>query len=207
VTRLKVPDATEDKLYATRSGVEEQAAQTIAARYKTACGAPIIQDPQLHQDFGFLANTKAAERVLVGTYEYPEGMDAHTCILLEEAHSAFSSLSEEEVVDFATTTDFQSFWQHADEDIRSLESGCHFGHYKAVSHDWYISALHCAKLMLAATTGIPLACWGCGLTVLLEKVFGNIYNDKMRAVCLLEADYNWLNKYVFAKMNDGQGFL
>jgi hypothetical protein len=35
--------------------------------------------------------------------------------------------------------------------------------------------------------------------VLLEKVFGNIYRDKMRAICLLEADYNWLNKFVFAK--------
>jgi hypothetical protein len=35
--------------------------------------------------------------------------------------------------------------------------------------------------------------------VLLEKVFGNIFIDKMRAICLLEADYNWLNKLVFAK--------
>ncbi len=110
MTRLKVLDVAEDRLYATRSGVGEQVAQTIAARYKMARGAPIIQDPQLHQDFGFLANTNAAERVLAGTYEYPENMDAHTRLLLEEAHSVFSSLSEEEVVDFVTTTDFQSFW-------------------------------------------------------------------------------------------------
>jgi hypothetical protein len=82
MTRLKLPDVAEDRLYATRSGVERQAAQTIAARYKTACGVPIIHDPQLHQDFGFLANTKAVERVLAGTYEYPEGMDAHTRLLL-----------------------------------------------------------------------------------------------------------------------------
>ncbi len=75
----------------------------------------------------------------------------------------------------------------------------HFGHYKAAAHDWYLSALQAAKLMLAAMMGVPLARWGNGLTVLLEKVFGNIYIDKMRAICLLEADYNWLNKYVFAK--------
>ncbi len=173
--------------------MEEQAAQPIAARYKTACGAPIIQDPQLHQDFGFLADTMAMEKVLAETYEYPEGMDAHTWLLLEEAHIVFSSLSEEEVVDFVTTTDFQSFWQNADKDIQSLELGCHFGHNKAASHDRYISAMHCTKLTLAATTGIPLARWGRGLTVLVEKVFGNIYINKMRAICLLEADYNWLN--------------
>ena len=53
---------------------------------------------------------------------------------------------------------------------------------------------------MAAMTGVPLARWGWGLTVLLEKLFGNIlYINKMRAICLLEADYNWLNEYVFAK--------
>jgi hypothetical protein len=30
-------------------------------------------------------------------------------------------------------------------------------------------------------------------------VFGNIYIDKMWAICLLETNYNWLNMFVFAK--------
>ena len=30
-------------------------------------------------------------------------------------------------------------------------------------------------------------------------MFGNIYIDKMKAICLPKADYNWLNKYMFAK--------
>jgi hypothetical protein len=63
--------------------------------------------------------------------------------------------------------------------------------------------MHTAKLTLAASTSVPLARWGNGLTVLLKKVFGNIYIDKMRAICLLEANYNWLNKFVFAKTDDG----
>ena len=45
---------------------------------------------------------------------------------------------------------------------------------------------------------MPLERWG-AITVLLEKEFGNIYIDKMRAICLLEADFNRLNKLVFAK--------
>jgi hypothetical protein len=98
-------------------------------------------------------------------------------------------------VDFVSTTDFQSYWRHINEDIQSFKSGCHFGHYKAASFDLYLSAMHAAKLTLAAsTTGVPLARWGNGLTVLLQKVFGNIYIDKMWAICLLEANYNWLNK-------------
>jgi hypothetical protein len=66
--------------------------------------------------------------------------------------------------------------------------------------------MHAAKLTLAASTGVPLACWGNGLTVLPKKVFGNIYIDKMQAICLLEADYNWLNKFVFAKQMMDKAF-
>ncbi len=109
-------------------------------------------------------------------------------------------------MDFISTTDFQSYWQHANEDIQSSESGCHFGHYKVASYDRYLSAMHAAKLTLAASTGVPLARWGNRLTVLLEKVFGNIYIDKMLAVCLLEANYSWLNKFVFAKLMTDKAF-
>jgi hypothetical protein len=38
-----------------------------------------------------------------------------------------------------------------------------------------IFQLYAAKLTLATSTGVPLARWGDGLTILLEKVFGNIY--------------------------------
>jgi hypothetical protein len=102
-------------------------------------------------------------------------------------------------MDFVLTTDFKSYWGHTNEDIQSSKSGCHFGHYKAASYDRYLLAVHAAKLTLAAYTGVPLACWGNGLTVLLEKVFENIYIGKMQAICILEANYNWLNKFVFAK--------
>jgi hypothetical protein len=66
--------------------------------------------------------------------------------------------------------------------------------------------MHAAKLTLATSTGVPLARWGNGLTVLLKKVFGNIYIDKMRAICPLEANYNWLNKFVFAKQMMDKAF-
>jgi hypothetical protein len=59
--------------------------------------------------------------------------------------------------------------------------------------------MHAAKLTLAASTGVPLSRWENRLAVLLEKAFGNIYINKMRALCLLEANYNWLNKFVSAK--------
>ena len=137
--------------------------------------------------------------VLNGTYVYPDNMEPYTRLILEQARNVFSQMSDDEVTDVVTTQDFQEFWQHAKEDIQSSESGVHFGHYKAASFDRHLSTLQAAKLTLAAQSGVPLERWGNGLTVLLEKTFGNIFIDKMRAICLLEADYNWLNKFIFAK--------
>jgi hypothetical protein len=47
--------------------------------------------------------------------------------------------------------------------------------------------------------GVTLARWGKGLTVLLEKILGNVFVHKLRAICLLEADFDWWNKLIFAK--------
>jgi hypothetical protein len=69
-----------------------------------------------------------------------------------------------------------------------------------------LSALEAAKLSLAAKTGIPMERWGHSLTMLLEKEFGNIYLEKMRAICLMEADFNWLNRLVFAKRMMDQAY-
>ena len=89
--------------------MERKGADHISCWYKTAQGAPIIQDPCLHQDFGYLADTDAADRVLRGTYDYSADMDPYTKLLLQEAHHIFSRMYEEEVVDFVTTIDFQQF--------------------------------------------------------------------------------------------------
>jgi hypothetical protein len=35
--------------------------------------------------------------------------------------------------------------------------------------------------------------------VLLEKILGNVFVHQLRAICLLEADFNWWNKLIFAK--------
>jgi hypothetical protein len=167
---------------------------------QSSTGAPILQDARLHGKFGFLANTVSADHVLLGSYVYPKNMDTHTKLLLYEARHILHRLLKEEVVDFVSTTDFQSYWQHANEDIQSSKSGCHFRHYKAASFDHYLLVMHTVKLTLATSTGVPLAHWGNGVMVLLKKVF------KMHAICLLEADYKWLNKFVFAKQMMDKAF-
>ena len=77
--------------------------------------------------------------------------------------------------------EFQCYWKYiANKNTQTLASGVHFGHYKVASYDKDLSTLQAVKLSLASATGIPLARWGTGITILLEKVAGNIYINKMQ---------------------------
>ena len=108
-------------------------------------------------------------------------------------------MGPEEVAKYVTVEDFQYYWQRADERIQSSYSRLHFGHYKAAAFSDGPSMLHAAKLNLCAKTGVALDRWGIGLTVLLEKICGNNFVHKLRAICLYEVDFNWWNKLIFAR--------
>jgi hypothetical protein len=83
----------------------------------------------------------------------------------------------------ATVAEFIAHWRSAREKTSSSDSGRHFGHYIAASDDVELSTLHVESLNIASRRGIPLARWKHSLTVLLEKVLGNILVDKLRAIC------------------------
>ena len=151
------------------------------------------------EDVGHLADGPVAQQILEGTYEYPPDLDPATRLLFEEAAATYATLSPTEIATYVTPDDFQQFWQHTREHTGSSYSGLHFGHYIAASFCPDLSLLHVAKLSICARNGVSLACWGQGLTVLLEKILGNVFVHKLRAICLLEADFNWWNKLIFAK--------
>jgi hypothetical protein len=102
-----------------------------------------------------------------------------------------------------STTDFQQYWIRVDEWTSSSFSSVTFSHYKTVASHLMLLAMHAAYLSACARRGIPLACWGIRLTVLLEKIVGNNFFQKLWAKCLLEADFHWINKIMFAKQMIG----
>ena len=54
-------------------------------------------------------------------------------------------------------------------------------------------------LNLIIRLGLPLERWLNGILLLLQKEVGNIDIDKLRAIILFEADFNWLLKMIFSK--------
>jgi hypothetical protein len=146
-----------------------------------------------------LANGPVAQKILLGTYDYPTDLNPATRLLFKDASVNYAALLPSEVATYVTIEDYQYFWQRAHEPTGSLYSRLHFGHYKAALFCNNHLALHASKLSLVARKGVLLSRWNCGLTVLLEKIVGNVFVNKLRAICLLEANFNWWNKLVFAK--------
>jgi hypothetical protein len=53
------------------------------------------------------------------------------------------------------------------------------------------------KITLIVKGGCPPDRWGHGLQVMLEKVAGVSLVNKLRAILLMEADFNYMNRWVF----------
>ncbi len=153
---------------------------------------------QLFDDLGFMSDTECLQRILEGTYDYPPNTDVWTKKILQEAQHTFAHTSGKEIATSISTVEFQQYWRKVNERTSSSFSGITFSHYKAVASHTMLSAMHAAYLTLCARRGIPLARWGIRLTVLLEKIVGNNFVHKLQAICLLEADFNWINTIIFA---------
>ena len=138
-----------------------------------SCSGPLFDD------IGFVGDTKQVQQILKGTYSFPPNTDPATKLLLEEASITYLKMYPDDIGNYVTVDDFQYYRQWVNKRISSNFSDLHFGHYKAASFDNNLLALHAAKLPLCACTGTSLVRWGEGITVLLEKVMGNNYINKL----------------------------
>ena len=75
----------------------------------------------------------------------------------------------------------------------------HFSHLKTAAWSDFLTNLCTAKLNACLESEVPLERWDKSLTVLLQKEFGSVFFDKLRAIMLFEADFNWLQKIVFSR--------
>ena len=153
----------------------------------------------MNKDLGFLGATKAAEQILNGTYIFPPGTDPHTIGLLKQLGAAANSIRSNSCQATISAEDFISYWNGRKEKTSSSFSGLHFGHWKAAAQSKNLSIIHAKSIELAFATGTPLDRWIIGLSVMLEKKPGVIDVDKLRAILLMEADFNFANHLFFGK--------
>ena len=98
---------------------------------------------------------------------------------------------------FVTVDQWNEHWSHSTEKTASSASGLHYGHYKAHTSSPLVSSVKCNLVNLVVTNSTPLERWICGVSIMLEKSPGNLIVEKLRALLLLEADFNGLHKINF----------
>ncbi len=80
-----------------------------------------------------MGDTKCAQKILEGMYDYPPDTDKWEKKILQEAQFTFSQMSGTEIATMITTEDFQNYWQQEDERTLSSFSGVTFSHYKVAA--------------------------------------------------------------------------
>jgi hypothetical protein len=165
-------------------------------RYNLAEEAPICQG-RLRGEFGYISTLPTAQTVLDGTYDFPPDMDEATRELFEEIAQIHTIIPSNSVTGVISRERWQQCWKKVKEDTSLLQSGLHFGHYIAGADCNYISQFHALCILFALKKGIALERWSNGLAVMLEKMFGVCLVSMLRAILLMEADFNAMNKEVY----------
>eukprot|EP00956_Cyclotella_meneghiniana_P008123 scaffold10809_cov23-Cyclotella_meneghiniana.AAC.2 len=165
-------------------------------RFYLAEQAPICKG-RLRGDFGYMANTEAARKVLEGEYEYPAGCHQGTKDILEEIAEIRSVIPANSVSTDLRRPAWKEKWRGAKEKTSSSLPGLHFGHYVAGSTSEVISHHHALKATICLKRGFAIDRWKGGMTCILEKLPGCCLVIKLRAILLMEADYNAKNKIIY----------
>ena len=140
---------------------------------------------------GYLAEAFTARSVVDGTFVRDDTLDESTNRFLQ-----FVSQREKlpSITAKISTGEFGAYWKSAKEKTASSMSGRHFGHYKAAAKRTSLCKVHAAFASDASQHGIFIKRWTKGLTVMLEKIENVTRVDKLRAILLMEADFNFILK-------------
>ncbi len=154
----------------------------------------LITMSSLRSWLGFLFDTDFAASLLAGEVHIAWDVDNVTAMILGEVIHLFQLLQEGHSVVTLGDKQFQYHWRKCKERMSSSISGIHFGHYKSATYSDVIINVLSRKIPLIARGGCPPDCWGQGLQIMLEKVAGVALANKLRAILLLEANFNYMNK-------------
>ena len=165
-------------------------------RFHLAEAAPICNG-RLRGEFGYNAISQTAQDILDGTYSFPVDFDEATRELCEEFARIRLRIPKDSLRMTITKEEWASHWKKAREGTSSSYSGRHFGYYKAAHHSKHILHFQALLSTVLFNKGVVLSRWACGLSVMLQKLFGCNLVSKLRSILLIEADYNAANKILF----------
>jgi hypothetical protein len=182
----------------TQDSVEQTIFNKIHKKRFTQAGEAPICNGELFTQFGYTATTPASKAVLDGTYSAPADSDMAMKELFVEIAAIRKIISANSVSIIISPEQWKQYWKIVNEETSSSESGLHFGHYIMGSQSEIISHYHTAQVTVTLAHAIQLERWSQGLLVMLEKTLGVTLVTKLRAILLMEGDFNAANKMIYS---------
>ena len=155
--------------------------------------------PRNRRLLSILAENTAAREVIKGRFIPSAGMLETEKVILESLVMSRTIQDRGQIATCATGEDFRGHFRKAKEKTASSFLTLHFGHYKTATENSDLIKIHAGMLDIAATTGSTLPWWHQGLTVMIYKKKNSINIDDLRAIVLMEADFNMLNKLIIGQ--------
>jgi hypothetical protein len=178
------------------SAMNAEIQRVTKKRFELANSAP-IQNLSLRQLVGFCALTTYAKELLQGKLAIPTDIDEATTDLIQEMQQLWTCIWPFHGHTEITPEVYKYYWGGVNKSTSFALSKIHFGHWKAWRLSLELTKVACSQLNLITCTGVPPLRWGNGLQVLLEKVTGIALVDKLRAILLMEGNFNFFNKWLF----------
>jgi hypothetical protein len=138
-------------------------------------------------------------KVLDREYQFSPDFPAPTQRILQSITDFGQIIPLDSIRSIITPEVWQQRWRKKCKDTSSSVSKLHFRHYIAGSHSPVISSLHTLKTSLSLYHGVHLTSWSWGLCIMLDKLAGMRLIMKLRAILLMEADFNAMNKIVLRR--------
>jgi hypothetical protein len=135
--------------------------------------------------------------MLRGEVHIPANVDNATTIKIEEIIRLLQAFHKGDAEVSLGADEFKYYWRHVREKTSSAISTAHFGHYKSAMYSDTVTEFLATKITLIARGGCPPNRWGHCLQVILEKIAGVALVTKLRAIVLMEGNFNYMNKWIF----------
>ncbi len=127
-------------------------------------------------------------------YVSPPNSDAATLELFAEITHIRRLVLAGSVSIVITPNQWKQYCKVVNKETFLSELGIHFGHYIVGSKSDIISHYHAAWVTVTLAHTIQLERWSRGLSAMLEKTLGVTLVTKLRAIYLMEGDFNGANK-------------
>ena len=162
--------------------------ENIKKFHQSEATCPFL-DGQLRQDMGEFGETEAVEKVLKGMYNCPDTKNNLTPLFLNQCKQ-----QSPEIKMIRTPDQYKRSWKMMKE--RTSSHDLHFRHFKAACEHKEHLFVHYIMAEIPFCTGFCPTCWKKATNVMILKKAGLFNIEKLRTLCLFQADHNHNNKFL-----------